>query len=405
MPLSEGVADVQVTTAESPPRASSSPPRHVILVINNMGGGGAERVVATLANHLHSRLGWAVTILTLEAAPVAYRLLPGVKVRALHGKRITAGVRSLLGVPLLAVELAWFLRRHPADAVMSFLVRSNLILVLTQWLGNRRPILISERCATDALYTGDTVKSRMMRRLISTAYPWAHRIVAISQGVKDALVRLGVPADRVRVIYNPQDLQQIAGAVDATPAPRPSGRPFTIVAVGRLTEQKDYPTLLIALQHLYADGIDARLIVFGEGPDEQELRALAQRLGVAERVEWRGWVPAPHAAMAGCDAFVLASRWEGFGNVIVEAMACGVPVVCTDCQSGPREILADGEYGILTPVGESAALAAALRRLAGDAELRATLRERGLVRARDFEVSRIADQYVDVLSEAFHAHR
>jgi len=373
--------------------------RRVLLIINNMGGGGAERVVATVANYLHRTLQWTVTILTLESGPVQYELAPGIEVRSLHGAHLTAGLRSIFGVPFLTMELAWFLRRHRVDSVMSFLVRSNLILVLTRWLGNQRPIIISERCATDTLYPGDTLKSRMMRGLISTFYPFADRVVAISNGVKDALVRLGVNGQRVRVVYNPQNLTQIASAVGGIPRNRPLGGPVRIVAVGRLTDQKDYPTLFRAVRKLCDDGVDARLVILGEGPDARKLESLAHRLELQERIEWRGWVASPHVLMAECDVFALTSRWEGFGNVIVEAMACGLPVVCTDCQSGPREILADGEYGLLVPVGDSAAVAAAIRRLVDDPHLRASLRTAGLERAREFDVGRLAHQYAEVLLE------
>ena len=379
---------------------SERPARRVVLIINNMGGGGAERVMATLANHLRGILNWDVTILTLEEGPVRYELLPGIEVRSLHGMRLSRGLASILGVPFLAAELAWFLRRQPVDSVMSFLVRSNLVLVLTRWLGNRRRIIISERCATDALYPGRTLKSRMMCWLVSSFYPVADRIVAISNGVKDALVRLHVPGDRVRVIYNPQNLEQIVSAVGANPVKRRVGGPFTIVTAGRLTEQKDYPTLFDAFKQLCDEGLDARLVIFGEGPDESALHALAQRMNIHSRIDWRGWVASPHPLMAECDVFVMTSRWEGFGNVIVEAMACGLPVVSTDCESGPREILADGEYGILVPVGDSKAVATAIRRFAADPDMRATLRARGLARAREFDVLRIANQYVEVLTES-----
>lgn len=378
-----------------PPR---QPARRVVLVINNMGGGGAERVLATLANYLHGQLGWQVTIVTLQGGPVRYPLLPGVEVRSLHGRLLSVGVGNVLGLPLLALELAWFLRRRDADAVMSFLVRSNLILVLTRWLGNRRRIIISERCATDVQYAGDTAASRMIRRLITTFYPLADRIVAISKGVKDSLVRLHVPGERVRVIYNPQQLDEIVASLPANGRPRPAGDPFTIVAAGRLTAQKDYPTLFEAVRQLCREGLDVRLVIFGEGPDEAKLRTLARELEIDARIEWRGWVPSPHAEMAACDAFVITSRWEGFGNVIVEAMACGLPVVCTDCESGPREILGDGEYGLLVPVRDSAAVAAALRQFVADPALRAKYRALGLERARDFDVTRIVEQYVAVLT-------
>ena len=372
----------------------------VLFVINNMGGGGAERVVATLANHLRVLHGVRVQILMLQGGPVMYDLDPEVEVRSLVTGVIGVGVGRILGLPIFAAELAYFLRRHPTTVVMSFLVRSNLALVLTRWLGNRRAIVISERCATDVVYGDSSLGSWLMRRLVAGLYPYAHRVVAISQGVKESLVTLGVSAAGVRVIYNPQEIDAIQSSAPQR-SRRPSRpRPFRIVTAGRLAEQKDYPTLLKAFQRVCARGVDARLVVLGDGPDHHRLKALALRLDIQDRVDWLGWIHSPYATMAACDLFVLASRWEGFGNVLVEAMACGLPIVSTDCRSGPREILADGEYGLLVSVGDDEALAAAIERLAGDPSARRLMRERGLHRARDFDVHRIAPQYMDVLAEA-----
>jgi glycosyltransferase involved in cell wall biosynthesis len=380
----------------------SSPPspadRRIVFLINTMWGGGAERIVANLANHFHRTRGWRITILTLHGGPVGYPLDPTIQVRPLRMSRLNTGFLRLLAMPLFAAELAQELRRCAPDAVMSFLVRSNLTLVLSRWFGNRRRILISERCATDAVYRGETIESRTMLRLIAAFYPYADRIVAISRGVKDSLVRLGVPGDKIRVIYNPQNLDSIASSIDRASSRRASGgRPFTIVTAGRLTEQKDYPTLLQAFSHVCHEGLDARLIVLGDGPDAPTLKKLARRLTVDDRIDWKGWLDDPHPLMAECDAFVMTSRWEGFGNVLVEAMACGLPIISTDCESGPREILADGEYGILVPVGDSRATADAIRRLADDPAARAALRVRGRTRALDFDVLQVANEYADVL--------
>jgi glycosyltransferase involved in cell wall biosynthesis len=335
---------------------------------------------------------------------VQYPLDPAIEVRPLLSAPLNTGIFRLLGLPLFAAEVAWQLRRSAPDAVMSFLVRSNLTLVLSRWFGNRRRIFISERCATDAVYRGDSIESRTMLRLVAAVYPSADRIVAISRGVKDSLVRLGISGDKVRVIYNPQNLGSIASAIANVSSRAPvSRRPFTIVTAGRLSPQKDYPTLLQAFRQVCDSGVDAKLIVLGNGPDQQKLKVLAEELKIDGRVEWKGWLPDPYPVMAGSDLFVLTSRWEGFGNVIVEAMACGLPVVSTDCESGPREILGGGEYGVLVPVGDSRAVADAIRRLSSDPEALATLRVRGQQRAQDFDLTHIANEYVEILERDWPA--
>ncbi len=165
-----------------------------------------------------------------------------------------------------------------------------------------------------------------------------------------------------------------------------------IVTAGRLVPVKDHASLLAAFALLRAHR-PARLVIFGEGPLEGELRAEARRLGIADAILFPGYVNDPAACYRKADLFILSSTSEGFGNVLIEAMAHGVPIVSTDAPHGPREILADGKYGFLVPVGDPAALAAAMEQ-ALDAPLPASLLQG---RAADFDIDLIADQYEALL--------
>ena len=166
-----------------------------------------------------------------------------------------------------------------------------------------------------------------------------------------------------------------------------------ILGVGRLVPQKDFQTLLRAFALLVPDMPDIRLIVLGEGRERSRLQALAAELQVQERVALPGFSRNPYAHLGHTALFVLSSRWEGFANVIVEALACGTPVVATDCPSGPAEILEGGAYGELTPVGDAPALANAMQRALVRPRTPTMLRRRAL----DFSVSRIVPQYMDAL--------
>lgn len=348
----------------------------------------------TLANHLHDQLGLDVTIVTLDGGVSSYPVSPGVTVRTLWTHHLSLGVLKVVTLPIAALAFAATVRSVRADAAISFLVRANLVMVLSRWLGNPLPARISERIVS-VIYSGWSPTAPAMRTLVRALYPHAASVVAISEGVKRSVVGLGVPAERVRVIYNPQNIAEIA-AEARMPEVRTDDS-FRLVMVGRLTAQKDVPTALRALAKVRLAGERVTLVVLGEGPDKARLKELAVSLGVADAVEWRGW-SRPYRALAAGDVFVLSSRYEGFANVIVEAMACGSPVVSTDCDSGPREILADGMYGILVPVGDSDALAAAIVGLAWDPDRREELRRRGRERARDFDVSVIAPAYLEGLS-------
>ncbi|ELZ36066.1 glycosyl transferase family protein [Halorubrum saccharovorum DSM 1137] len=171
-----------------------------------------------------------------------------------------------------------------------------------------------------------------------------------------------------------------------------SDEPPVILGVGSLTPQKDFPTLVRAFNRLRSQQ-DARLVILGEGDRREELESLIQRYGIGDSVDLPGFVDNPFKYMKQADVFVLSSRWEGFGNVIVEAMACGTPIVSTNCPSGPAEILQNGKYGQLVRTGDPEALAAAVQATLAEPPAPDPLIER----AKEFSVERVADKYLATL--------
>jgi glycosyltransferase involved in cell wall biosynthesis len=229
---------------------------------------------------------------------------------------------------------------------------------------------------------------RGLRRL----YPRADAIVCVSAGVAEDLRRyLTLPAGRITIIHNPIQILAEEPSARLHPWLGDRGQPV-ILGAGRLSRQKDFMTLLHAFA-LLSDLPAHRLMIIGEGPERAHLEREAVRLGIAERVTLPGFVTNPRACMAASSLFVLSSAWEGFGNVLVEAMAVGTPVVSTDCPSGPREILQDGALGPLVPVGDAPALARAIRQ----ALLDPVPAERLRARADDFAPERVVVPYLAVL--------
>lgn len=165
-----------------------------------------------------------------------------------------------------------------------------------------------------------------------------------------------------------------------------------ILGAGRLTHQKDFPTLIRAFAAIDpARGL--RLMILGEGPQRGALESLVRELGLSERIALPGFSPNPFAAMARARLFVLSSAWEGLPGVLIQAMACGTPVVSTDCPSGPREILSDGRYGPLVPIGDAAALAVAI----AAALEQPIARERLMSRAADYRLEPVTRRYLEVM--------
>ena len=227
-------------------------------------------------------------------------------------------------------------------------------------------------------------------------YPRADEIVAVSAGVADDLARVArIPRSRITVIHNPIVTDELLADARA-PVDHPwfaDGGPPVVLAAGRLTEQKDYPTLLRAFRHARR-ARELRLVILGEGEERPRLEALARELDVSGDVDFAGFVANPYAFMARASLFVLSSAWEGFGNVVVEAMACGTPVVSTDCPSGPGEILEGGRYGRLVAVGDDEELAAAMLATLEDPPRPELLRER----AAAFRADEAALRYLRVIA-------
>lgn len=234
----------------------------------------------------------------------------------------------------------------------------------------------------------------LMRSQMAALYPQADRIIALSHGVATDLQTL-IPGicDRTEVIYNAGvDSKVLRGAEEPLLQTKPpQGEPL-IVACGRLHQQKGFPYLLNAMRQV-RNTISAHLWIVGEGPDRPALEAQIAQLGLTDCVRLVGFQNNPFQYMAAADVFVLSSLYEGFGNVIVEAMASGTAVVATDCPYGPAEIIEDGMSGILVPPADADALAQAILRVLTNPQSRQYLARNGKLRSQDFHASAIATSY------------
>lgn len=368
----------------------------ILFIVNVLSGGGGERVVQTLANYLSKHERYQITIVTLETLGDAYALDAGIKQRTLKTRMICHGIGKILCIPIQGYELACILREERPDASISFLVRSNLVHILSRRFGNKYPIFLSEHSPSRRQYKSGKLKDRVMRRLIRWLYPQADGVFAVSSGVKDNLLSFGVSACKIKVIYNPQPLQELHKMALELPSIQIRQDVYRLITIGRLIDLKDHETLIKAFAKVRTN-VAACLYIIGNGPNRKKLENLAQTLGVGDAITFLGWQPNPFALLKQADLFVLSSRFEGFGNVLVEAMACGLPVVSTDCPSGPREILKDGELGILVPVGDVDALAHAITTLLSEPDSRAEYARRGKERAKEFDVSIIAKEYLEFM--------
>jgi glycosyltransferase involved in cell wall biosynthesis len=360
-----------------------SPPS-VLLVVSSLSAGGAERVISELANAWADR-DWRIGVLTISGrGSDHYRLHPDVARIALDllwdsrslGQSIAANVRRSR-----AIRQA--VRGFGPDVVLSFIDQTN-VRVLAALLGSRIPVVVSERSIPGRHRIGRVWE--LARRLL---YPLADRVVVQTESVA-AWARGFLPARKVEVIPN---------FVRALPAVAGFGQrdPDAVLAVGRLGVEKGFDLLLngFAASGLMAQG--ARLTILGEGPERARLEGLARELGIAEAVALPGIVPNPECWMARCALFVLPSRYEGFPNALIEAMAVGSAVVAADCPSGPRELVRDGENGLLVAPEDTDALAGALVRLMNDAALRRRLGDRAAEVRQRYAREAILDRWQGVM--------
>ena len=317
-------------------------------------GGGAERVIVNLAQGITERGIRVDLVLAAAEGPLLDQLPPAVRLIDLGATRV---LRSI-------VPLARYLRRERPRVLVSSMGHANLVAVWAARLaGLVVPVIVTEHnTLSQETSRQSRLSGKLWPHLLRTFYPWATTIVAVSRGAADDLARTsGLPRDRVEVVYNPVITPTMMALARQAPD-HPwfaAGQPPVILGVGRLTRQKDFATLLRAFAEVRRQR-PARLLILGEGEDRPALEALATELAVADDLALPGFQENALAFMAGSAVFALSSAWEGLPTVLIEALAAGTRVVSTDCPSGPREILQDGRLGALVPVGNAAALAAAI---------------------------------------------
>jgi glycosyltransferase involved in cell wall biosynthesis len=380
----------------------------VLFILGSMAGGGAERIVTHLVKHLNrdefvARVGllWQhgdyldqladneLIVTRLGHGWIPYRdqppwwqLLP-----------------ALALVPLQQRDLVRRFRPHiVVTATKSMNVAGRFSLALAgrstvRWVareGNNTGAMIDNESATGLLRALQTFAVR-------TAYRHADRVVAISDGVGHALSRrFGLDPARVSTIHNSVDLDAVKVRALEVPPNLPVV-PF-LVGAGRLVAQKGFDVLIRAFAAAAAMRPLA-LIILGDGPERTALIELTRAIGVDQRVLFPGFVENPWSYFARSAAFVCSSRWEGFGNVIIEAMACGVPVVATDCDFGPREVIRQTQSGLLVPVEDVDSLSKAITSVLDNRDLARQLAEGAQRRAQDFDVANMTHAYERLFRE------
>lgn len=376
--------------------------RKVAFVMPLFGDGGGERTWANLLGALDREQFEPILVFFAKIeSHFLDEIPPDVRVYDLAMKR-----RFLVELPRLVWRLRRLLRAERPAVALSMLHTWGFALDLARILARiDMPIVANEH-----INVGRSLAYlRTHRRWLSRIAPLLHRIVyrraaavvVVSNDLaEDIVAGYHVPRRKIEVIPNgidPGRIRRLAAA-EAEDTAADDSCPL-VVAIGRLVAQKAFDDLIGAFAVVRAR-TKARLVIFGDGPERSRLERLVTDLGLADAVFLEGRTPNPYWLLARADVFALSSTWEGQGQVILEALALGTPVVSTDCPSGPRELLDGGRYGILVPPGDPPALAEAILGLLGDPARRAELSERGPARADAFRIDEMARRYEAALAAA-----
>ena len=360
--------------------------KKIFLVMPSLRSGGAEKTILTIAQGLP--ISTYDTHVVIFSDDGSLSVPPGVSVTCFGVHR----ARKALWL------LAKLLRTEKPSIVVGANVQTTIVLGLIKILrlGGDFKLINRLEANLTLLLQGENL---VTRPLFLMGLMLSDKIIAVSHALNDSLHEHKLLMGKTVTIYNPINIADIQERVaQKNPFGFNTGTKI-IVGVGRLNPQKRFDTLIRAFAEVRRAIPNTKLVIVGEGDDRETLKQLAVSLGIHDDVLLVGFQENPYAYMGHADVFVLSSQWEGLGNVVIEALAAGVPVVATNCEFGPPEILEHGEYGTLVPVGDVTSLADGVK---GALELSDTQKaaqvERGRERAKHFSLDRIIAQYEEIFN-------
>jgi len=370
--------------------------KEVSVLIYSLDSGGAERVVSNLLYELKK---FYKIKLILMNNKIFYKIPNDVEIIFLENSNPREnGIKKFLKLPFLAYKYS----KIKSDISISFLTRPNYINIMSQLFKNSKTI-ISERSLISEEFKSKNLHSRISKCLIKNLYKYSDIVVSLSKGTTYDL-KYNYNVKNVTTIYNLVDIKTINSLLKEKI--NFNKNKFVFITVGRLVKGKRQDILIKSIID-----INAELWIIGDGEEREQLEELVDELKIKNKVKFFGKQTNPFKFLSKADCFVFASNHESFGNVLVEALACELPIISTDCKSGPREILAPNteykelkdieiaEYGVLTPVGDVEKMSEAMKMIYEDKTLREKLKSKAKKRANDFSVEKIIKQWRETIEK------
>lgn len=363
--------------------------KKIMFFLYSLSGGGAERTVINIINNLNHKKFEVILVLGTDKNNDYINLLnKNIRIRYLNSSKLRYCI----------LKLSKYIKEEEPDLIFSTINANNIVVLLARIFSFKSiPTIVRE--ANNRTQSGSvTLINKMITKILYNHF--TEKVIALSYGVKEDLVKnFRIKENKIDVIYNPIELKEIRKlSNEEVKDVDKKGYEKLLIAVGRLVEQKNFTTLIKAFKRI-SQQINSRLIILGKGPKEEVLKQLTKDLGLENKISFLGFKNNPYKYMRIADVFILSSKWEGFGHVIVEAMVTGTPVISTDCRSGPGEIIKDNYYGRLVPVSNDKKLAETTIELLRDSNEQQKLIKRGYKRIKDFDVKRIVQNYETAFEE------
>lgn len=361
--------------------------KRLAIFIPSLRAGGAERIALNLAHGLQSRGKNLDLVVGTTDGPLLAEVRPEIRLIDL----------SASTMPRAIIGLVRYLKDSGPDIILSMMDSANVTAIFGAKLSGLHPRIVVRSAGTLSFsyHNPESVWDLLMPAMIRRLYREAAIVIAVSNGVAEDLVQMtGIARSKIAVVYNPVVSPELVARAQEDPHHPWFGpaEPPVIISCGRLTPAKDFPTLIRAFR-IIKSREPLRLMILGEGPERAKLEALVERLGLRNQVAIPGYLPNPHAYVSRSKLYVSSSISEGLPSAIVEALALGVPVVATDCPSGPSEILDHGKYGTLVPPGDPDVLARAM----SEALTRGSVYSDMRARSESFSEKRGLDLYERIL--------
>lgn len=379
--------------------------KKIVVLTYSLGGAGAERVVANLLNYL-DREKYDIHLVLMNT-DIEYEIFPDQKIHYIEKSyRYEKEFFKFIKLPMLAYRLAKYCNRNNIEMVLAVMSRPNLIAGMARFFGLKSTVLISERCYTPDMYKKDSLTGRIKVALLKNCYKKADAILPNSRGAAKALQEQFGIKSNYHIVKNPTNIRKIKELAEIPPERALPADKFTFINVATFRSEKNQDLLVDAAAELKNE--DFRLILIGKGEELERIKNKVHTLGLDDKITFINFTDNPYQYMKRADCFLLSSLTEGFPNVLIESMVCGLPIVSVDCKSGPRELLAPtssldtviasneieiAEYGILCANNCKTSLAIAMKWVLNNKEKVQGYKQKGIEKANEFEIKKVCDEF------------